>query len=95
MFSFRKIGKCALIWDGFCFGFDHVLSRFYLRERIHIPVRVMQSSWKDKQMAFEWKYLRNNIYAYSFVFAHSQQKYDHEATESKLHLNDWCLNSWF
>ena len=54
-----------------CFGFNLVLRRFYLRERIHYPVSVTRSSWKDKQMGFEEKYLRNNIYAYSFVFAHS------------------------
>ena len=56
-FSFRKIGKCTQIRDGFCFGFNHVLSRFYLRERIHNPVSVTRSSWKDKLMG------------YSFVFA--------------------------
>ena len=37
---FRKIRRCTLIWYGFCFGFNHVLSRFYLRERIHNPVSV-------------------------------------------------------
>ena len=29
------------------------------------------------------------------MFAHSKQKYDHEATESKLHLNDRCFYSRF
>ena len=67
--SFRKIGKCTQVRDGFCFGFNHILSRFYWSERIHNPVSVTQSSWKEKQMGFEWKYLRNNVYAYSFVFA--------------------------
>ena len=42
-----------LIWDGFYFGFNHVLSRFYLREQILNPVSVTKSSWKDKQMGFE------------------------------------------
>ena len=32
---------------------NHVLSRFYLRERIHNPVSITRSSWKDKQMGFE------------------------------------------
>ena len=53
-FSFTKIGKCTQIRDGFCFGFNHVLSRFYLRERIRNPVsHVTRSFWKDKQMGFE------------------------------------------
>ena len=37
--------------DPFCFGFNYVLSRFYLRG-IPNPVSVL-SSWKDKQMGFE------------------------------------------
>ena len=51
--AFRKIGKCTPIRDGFCFGFNHVLSRFYSRERIHNPVLSgARSSWKDKLMGF-------------------------------------------
>ena len=61
--------NCTQIRDGFCFGFNHVQDRFYLGERIHNPVSVTPSSWKDKQVGFEWKNLRNNIYVYSFAFA--------------------------
>ena len=52
-FSFRKIGKCTQTWDGFCFGLNHVLGRFYLRERTPNPVSVTRSSWKDKEIGFE------------------------------------------
>ena len=48
-FSCRKIGQCTQTWDGFCFRFNHVLSRFYLRERIPNQVSVTRNSWKDKQ----------------------------------------------
>ena len=37
-----KIAKCAPILDGFCVEFCHVLSRFYLRERIRDPDSVMR-----------------------------------------------------
>ena len=43
----RKITKCALIWNGFCVEFCHVLSRFHLRERIHDPDSVFRIALKD------------------------------------------------
>ena len=52
-FSFGKTGKCTQTWNGFCFELNHVLSRFYFRERIPNPVSVTRSSWKDKLMGFE------------------------------------------
>ena len=56
-FRFWYIGKCTQTWDGFCFGFNHVLSRFYPRERIPNPVSVTWTPSKDKQMGFEYIYI--------------------------------------
>ena len=38
---------CALIWNGFCVEFCHVLRRFYLRERIHGPDSITRIALKD------------------------------------------------
>ena len=48
------------------------LADYDLRERIHNPVSVSEvlGMINDKRVLNK-KYLRNNIYAYSFVFAHS------------------------
>ena len=57
---FRKIRRCTLIWYGFCFGFNHVLSRFYLRERIHDPVSV--SRWAfNSVLLWNWRILNKNV----------------------------------
>ena len=67
----------------------YVLSRFYLRKRIHNPVCVTRSSWKHKVMFF-LKIISMPILLCLLI--HSiNSKLDHEATESKLHLNDRCF----
>ena len=57
---FRKIRRCTLIWYGFCFGFNHVLSRFYLRERIHNPVSVSRCAFNGV-LLWNWQVLNINI----------------------------------
>ena len=57
---FRKIKRCTLIWYGFCFGFNHVLSRFYLRERIHNPVSVSRCAFNGV-LLWNWQVLNINI----------------------------------
>ena len=57
---FRKNRRSTPIWDGFCFGFNHVLSRFYLRERIHDPVSV--SRWAfNSVLLWNWRILNKNV----------------------------------
>ena len=57
---FRKIRRCTPIWDGFCFGFNHVLSRFYLRERIHNPVSFSRCAFNNV-LLWNWRILNKNI----------------------------------
>ena len=57
---FRKIRRRTPIWDGFCFGFNHVLSRFYLRERIHNPVSVSRCAFNGV-LLWNWQVLNINI----------------------------------
>ena len=58
--AFRKIRRCTPIWYGFCFGFNHVLSRFYLRERIHNPVSVLRCAFNGV-LLWNWQVLNINI----------------------------------
>ena len=57
---FRKIRRCTPIWDGFCFGFNHVLSRFYSRERIHNPVSFSRGAFNNV-LLWNWRILNKNI----------------------------------
>ena len=57
---FRKIKRCNLIWDGFCFWFNHVLSRFYLSEGIHDPVSVSRCAF-NSVFLWNWQILNKRI----------------------------------
>lgn len=57
---FRKIRRCTPIWDGFCFGFNHVLSQFDLREWIHEPVSVLRCAF-NSVLLWNWRILNKNI----------------------------------
>ena len=57
---FRKIRRCTLIWYGFCFGFNHVFSWFYLPEQIHDPVSVLQCAF-NSVLLWNWRILNKNI----------------------------------
>ena len=45
--ALTKNYKMRPVLDGFCVEFCHVLSRFYLRERIHDPDSFTQIALKD------------------------------------------------
>lgn len=57
---FRKIKRCNLIWDGFGFGFNHVLSRFYLSEWNNDPVSVSRCAF-NSVLLWNWQILNKNI----------------------------------
>jgi len=72
MFSFRKIGKSTQTWDGFCFGFNHVLSRFYLRERISNPLVLHEvlgriNKWVLNKNIYTKQYLCLFFGVFSFI----------------------------
>ena len=58
--TFRKIRRCTPIWYGFCFGFNHVFSWFYLPERIHDPVSVLRWAF-NSVLLWNWRILNKNI----------------------------------
>ena len=58
--AFRKIRRCTLIWYGFCFGFNHVFSWFYLHEWIHDPVSVLRCAF-NSVLLWNWRILNENI----------------------------------
>ena len=58
--AFRKIRRCTPIWYGFCFGFNHVFSWFYLHEWIHDPVSVLRCAF-NSVLLWNWQILNKNI----------------------------------
>ena len=58
----RKIGKCARSeTDDFSVNFCHVLSLFYLWERIHDPVSVTWIAFNGKLMSFRIKIFKKQF----------------------------------
>ena len=87
---FRKIRRCTLIWYGFCFGFNHVLSRFYLCERIHNPVSVSRCAFNGV-LLWNWQVLNVNIkeiislsILLCLLIHNIHLKYDQEANEIQV-----------
>ena len=81
----KKITKCASIWNGFCVEFCHVLSRFYLRERIHDPDSVMRIAFKDLNKNFQETASMSIIL--SFFIHKINSKHDRYTTASELNLS--------
>ena len=64
----REITKCAATWDRFCVEFCHVLSRFYLRERIRDPDSVKRIALKDELFGYWIKIFKKRLLFLLFLF---------------------------